>query len=659
MAYQERAYYEQENNFGTIDRLEIHEDGFSGTPIQLEGRFPCAFDFNHRETTSQQRDYLSLFENQIIMGVLDLYARIDTSAKETLVTDIADSTAKQFRIAWKRDGTTVWYGFPYGKVVEFDDMPEYNVKIQFRDFQFLKGEEYPLEDNRQKLEATFRLIIANIALPSTSFPLRTITSWQVENTTTTDDFLNQTYHDTFALRDYASDGYSNDQQISYFEALERAADPMLVLYQWKGVNAFQISGLTDPANVLLSIYTLLGQNTSNSGQDIRQTIHTSVDDGTPASKTKTNNTSYPAIRKVSYEFKHRSGSANFDFDTDERSTFRDRVEFDGNDHYIISKPFSGNGDEKLNFAGRYETLAQSDKALFAVHVDQYILDSDYDFKTLANLSAQERGVDTIDTANDRLDVFSGGGLSIGDPIMFESTGSLPSPIVNTNVYYIIDVDTSGDDSIQISEQPGGSAIDLTDSGSGDIDFKIITIDADTEQYLAGYRAIVTFISGDIPAISSSDMEIILMLNDTASNSDEWYGMNVFIQNPTQSGESIEYRLTQDQLYPDDFEMNDSYFGDGPYPYSKSSYRTSLTIGDTTTGWKRRGESTFVPYSRLKLREVLDFQRVRQRKKQFFLWGEFNPIKVSVFESENYMYVGGTYNGRWEPIMVKIEENLDV
>ena len=164
-----RAEYQQVNNYGTLDRIEIYDSDFTGTPIEFTGRFPLAFDFEHREVTSEQKEYLSLFENPIIMGVLDLYLRVDSTAKETFITDLADAPTKQFRIEWKRDGTKVWEGYPYGRVVEFPERPQYNVKIQFRDFEVLKGIDFPLEDERQKIIEVITRIIDEAGYDNTIY----------------------------------------------------------------------------------------------------------------------------------------------------------------------------------------------------------------------------------------------------------------------------------------------------------------------------------------------------------------------------------------------------------------------------------------------------------------------------------------------------------
>lgn len=661
MAYAERAYYQYTNPYtGVVDRLEIHEDGYTGGVTMLKGASPHGIDFEHRETTSEQREYLSIFENQIMMGVLTLKVWVTSTAIQTMFTDISDAPTKKFRVEWKRDSDTVWYGFPSGRILNYPEQdPEkdpYIITIQFKDFAFLKGEDFPLSDTRRTLQTSLRTFFSkfNVSLASL-YPLRTITSWQAENTDTTDDFLNQVWHDTYALRDYASDGYSQDQTITYYEALERTAEPMLIIYQWKGFNVFQISALKNPSSVLLSTYGLVGQLTSASS-DVRQTIYTDSNVGLPSAKINTGNSSYPAIRKVLYEYNHRSGSTRFEFET--TGEFPPIVNFDGSNHYVSTKNFTGNGDEKINFLASYLTGNASLFGTFAINVGKYALDSDYEFRTAdVHTGYASNGTSSINTTNGRLNLFADN-YTIGDPVMLYTSGTFPTGFAEDKLYYIVNKNDT-DDWIQISESAGGSVVVPSDSGTGSLYVRVVKIEEDTDVYLTGYRSTISFLSGDIPSISESEMQVVLIKTGISTDGEKWNEPNIFIENPTSAGSSTEYRLNQDQLYPDTFNMGEAYYGDGPFSFSKSSYRYSITLGNITTGWKRRGEASYVTYAQLRLREVLDYQRFRQLKKNFKLSGEFDPISVSVYEGDNYMYVGGSYNGRWHPTMVKIEENLDV
>jgi len=237
------------------------------------------------------------------MGSLTFRPYIDTTEKQTLITDIADSTAKEFRVEFKRNGTTMWYGFPSSRVFDYPEDSKYFAELQFKDFEYLESIDFPLEDNRQTLITTFALLLNNLGFGST---ITTATSWQANNTTTTDDFLNQVFHDTYGLRDYGRNGDETDSEISLFEALERTLEASLFLFQWGGgFNIRQISAFTDPSDVLVSVYNSSGVQQSSTSTDLRETGYTDLNVGSPVIKNTSKNRSYPAIGKASVIFNHR------------------------------------------------------------------------------------------------------------------------------------------------------------------------------------------------------------------------------------------------------------------------------------------------------------------------------------------------------------------
>lgn len=660
MAYVLRASYEQRNNFGTNERIEIYEDGFVGTAIELTGRAPLAFDFEHREL-SNSGEYISIFDNQIIEGILEFYLRTDTADKETLVNDIANGIPKQFQIKWLRNTELMWIGYQHGRVVSFPDQINYNAKIQFRDFEFLKGKDYALQNNRVKLEATLRGFandVTNFGLTAT-YPMRTATSWQCEGTTLTDDFLNQVYHNTFPLRQYREGGLPSDQIINQYEALKRTLEPMLIMYQWKGINIYQISALKNPSSVQVANYGILGQ-LSIGNQDLRQTIYTSESLGSPSSKNSTFNTSFPPLKRANYVFNHNSGGSQFEFILDETVSFREQVDFDGKFGSVTGLEFTGDGDELVRFVGYYTSVLFESNAEYAVHIDEYALDSDLTFKTMptySNVGAVITGAQT----SGQIPMASAVGYKVGDPVMMNYVSGALGNFTLDKVYYVIEKNDIGG-WIKLSEEPNGVVFDAGVYAIGNNRLNVIKLQEATIPAFPSAttvnNAFIFFTSEAIPNVEGVLEVILLKDTDTTINGSQWFDMNVIVQNPSQSGQKVEYRLTQSNEYSDELELDESYFGDGVYPYSLSSYRTGLGIGFITTGWRRRGETPYLPYSNLRLREVLDFQRNRQLKKEFNLWGEFDPSKVSVFDGENFMYIGGRYNGRWQPITVRIEENLD-
>jgi len=645
-----RAFYEQENNYGVTDRIEIYDVNYTGDPVQFVGRAPSAFDFDHREITGEQREYLSIFENQIIMGVLDLYVRVDSTEKESIIFDMADAPPRDYMVEWKRDGVSVWKGYPHGRIVEYPERKNYNVKIQFRDFEILKSADYPLSNIRQPIIKTIDGILDYLGLGS---EIKSSTSWEEFHISTL-DFLQDIFHDTFALRQYAGDGFSQDQPIKYYEALLRALDPMLVMYQWQGFEVRQISALKSPDSVGTVTY-LNGEQDSFTNRNLEYSLSTNADNP-PSAKVSTNNASYPALKRASYEFQHRSGSSNIEFETQDE--FQNPVFFDDRTTATASTQFSGSGDERLFMNIRYQTNDENNLALFSARAGTYALDTDSSWQRPNDHSQPGTTADPEDFDTDTGDILLGQGsvlFAVDMPVMLQ--GDLPSGFNEDETYFVVFRDAQF---IRLSSTIGGSPVIPEDQGSGTIGVNPVYISEPVELNFATFRADLRIRSNDIPAMANTSIQVALMIQDTA---DRWYAPFISIINPTQAGESIEYRLTQENDYPEEITLSDSFFGDGPYQYSRSSYRYSENTADVTggfgitnVGWRRQGETNYIPYSRLKLNEVLDYQRVRQVKKTFDINGEFDPSSVILYRDNDYMYVGGSYNGRWRPIGVKIEEN---
>lgn len=79
-----------------------------------------------------------------------------------------------------------------------------------------------------------------------------------------------------------------------------------------------------------------------------------------------------------------------------------------------------------------------------------------------NYRGTANGTVTVDTGTDEI-IRTAHGLTTGDYVFFTTTGTLPSPLVNTSIYCIISTTT---DRYKISSTCGGGAINITSSGSG-------------------------------------------------------------------------------------------------------------------------------------------------------------------------------------------------
>src|SRR5699024_8309875 len=257
-----RAFWEHHNRHDEVDRIEVHDSTFSGTPFEICGD-STAFDFRHDIITSESNDaLLNVHANRIQVGKLDFRPRINSTEGEALLTDIRDSTGGQFTIQWFKDGALYWVGSVTTRIFSYPEKESgYIAHIRATDFDELKGRDYPLNDNRQPLIKT----LANLfdILP-TDLGIVTRTSWVEEHVTadlgtTTYDFLAEIYHETRALREYAKTGDETDQPITYWEALQHTAEPALFIRQHGGnIYVEQLTDLASPMSINETVYNADG-----------------------------------------------------------------------------------------------------------------------------------------------------------------------------------------------------------------------------------------------------------------------------------------------------------------------------------------------------------------------------------------------------------------
>lgn len=273
------------------------------------------------------------------------------------------------------------------------------------------------------------------------------------------------------------------------------------------------------------------------------------------------------------------------------------------------------------------------------------------------------GIADVDTVANDIEITSHG-LKDGHLVIFTNTGgSLPGGIDADTYYYIINSTTN---TFQISASYGGSAISLTSTGSGNHTINRATVlkNLSNTSSLAEYVGDVSFDLDDL--ITNQTVELNLHLFPTRTLQvgemdneylDEtiWEDTIVqFVDPSNTSSTSIRYELSQDDdSGAEILELPTIRYGDGPFPYSRSAYRTSTDLEDITTGWRRRGQSTYVDFHELLLKEVMDTQRGRPSKLNANVIGSYNPRTVLEYDSKNYAYVGGVYNARWYPTLVEI------
>lgn len=107
-----------------------------------------------------------------------------------------------------------------------------------------------------------------------------------------------------------------------------------------------------------------------------------------------------------------------------------------------------------------------------------------------------RTVTSVDIATEYLSV-STANLTNGTPVKFSSTASLPSPLAINTVYYIININGAGANTLQVSSSYGGTAVNLTSTGSGTISMYGPTLFSVAGSYGNG-QAIQLTSSGTLP-----------------------------------------------------------------------------------------------------------------------------------------------------------------
>ena len=269
----------------------------------------------------------------------------------------------------------------------------------------------------------------------------------------------------------------------------------------------------------------------------------------------------------------------------------------------------------------------------------------------------------VDIITDTITI-TGHGFKDGQLLIFSDNGTtLPSGIDADVYYYAINTTTN---TFQISETYSGSVIDITSTGIGSFTVQRasmvrgLTDTNSTAEYIGNYDFELTQL------ILNTNVELNLHLfgsrtiQEDEMTSDRFFETNwldtvvQFIDPSNPESTSIEYLLEQNtQVASDTLQLSPIVYGDGPYVWSRSAYRTSTNLEDITTGWKRRSQVSYVGFEQLLLKEVLDTQRSRPSKLDANIVGDYSPISVLIYDSKYYAYVGGFYDGRWNPTLVEI------
>lgn len=641
MAYALRAYWQDTNSNGIVDRIEIHQEGFSGSTIEFT--HSKGFELKHNYAEGE-KGLSSVQENRIIEGVLTWNPYIDSAAKQTLIEDIADSTATEFRVVLKRDGSEVWYGFPSSRVFSYPEDSSYFATLQFRDFEYLKNVAYPLDDSRQTLITTIAELLNYTGF---GWDITTATSWQERNTTTTDDFLNQVYHDTYGLRDYGRNGDETDAIISVYDALERVAEPVLIIMQWEGFLVRQVSAYADPSVALISVYNSSGVQSSSASTDVRYTGYKDINSGTPALRNTSQNKNYPALNAAKVKFNHRFQT--FGLSVPSTVTLNEATAENG----AISCSTTGTG-----------VTGTSTSFLADVNVGDELWAYNGDFLEQLGTVSSITSNTVLNLANNAAFTFSGADWYINATQNARYTQQFVSDGTQSIRYSIncyIDGGNWG------AQKMYSQWVLKIGSYWYDYDNDNWTTTQTINQVSAGNppfgRSVINGETALIPDAADGELLFLLMYPEDENGSTQYVNscefrnteLNIYEKTAAGASTQIEYTLTNPDEQIEVVDLGTDYYGDSVYEYGPPFFRYGTGESELTSGWRRRGESTYLEYHRLKLREVLDFQRTRTVRKIADVYGDMQPEKILVYDSKNWMYVGGIYNGNWRPVLIHIRE----
>ncbi len=291
MAFQSYKHFEHVNlPSGTTYRLELQKD-WAGTSTEWTG----INDLWENEWDKIDRQ--DPLKEPYQKSRLDIHVKIIDADDLAILEEIFNGDEGDFRLVKKVDGTVVWTGEVISDLLEYDEKQyPYDATISAKDLSKLEGEDYGLQEGREKIIETFASVLPY------GLDIHTYTSWDV-NGTATDDYLNKIYHDTYALRQYAQTGDEDDQSFTKWRVIEELCrSHKLILRQANGVwNLFHISALDDPTSVTRYVYNSSGTHQSSGSVDA------SIDaDAISFEVLPSTNIYEPAIKSVRVNYNHRT-----------------------------------------------------------------------------------------------------------------------------------------------------------------------------------------------------------------------------------------------------------------------------------------------------------------------------------------------------------------
>jgi len=664
-------------------RIELLKNGYSGASEQLEGAD------NYFEHTYNKINPRNPFDNPVQSSQLTMSFHVQGQDELDLLEEIFAGDEDQYILQKKVDGSVVWQGKVLNDLLEYDEGGyPFPGRIIAKDLSYLKGVEYPLEENDEKIIVTLAGALNELGF---GLDIYTYTNWVENNQSdTSDDFLNNVYNDTYAFRNYGSSTEQGDTTISQYDVIDRICrNYNLILRQSNNAwHLFHISALDNPTSVKRYSYDSAGAPNSpaSSTEDLTISVDSTDLYVLPFSGNKIN----PAIKKASIVFEHRSGTTQTLVNASRITSTTDP----GLPVAKYSAPFQSAGDEIVELSGRnyavlgrsyYEGMANLPQASYLLKAGQYYWNNDSgDWQEYSDITTSQSAITPaeIDTANNKIRIVSND-FAHGDVIRVDE--DLTTGTDADTEYYLIDVSgtvETGSNTLyyQLSEEPDGTPVSL---GSKTASSHNIYRVSNREQMVTttplAFDSTVwwydfNIITTEVPADADGDIEFYAMgaimpartlfgfseYAEYASPTNFWQDTLVLLKDPTTAnGDSISYELEQTGNYSTLLSYPEVYFGDGPLDYSRSALLvTDVSTADTPTSqWDFVGGSSNSNFFEIWLKEVLNVQRTARRNLRAELYGEFEAYQVLSHDSKYFFFLGGTQRGRgnrWDADFFEID-----
>lgn len=556
------THKEETNGNETTYTIEILGNGYSGAVTEVKGMSDI-FKLDYEEI-----DPNDLSGSLIQKGYLEFYLGCGGTLSYNGLAILQELDAAQeddFRMRLKIDGAIYWTGSVLSDFIEYPENDYvFHGTIVAKDLTYLTGVQYSLTDDRVTLITTLAGFLNSLGL---GLDIYTYTSWITNDTTDSDDFLNQIYNERKGFRTYARTGDESDETITVQEALDRFLfNYGLVLRQsgnaWR---VYQLSALSNPASVNQFRYNSSGVQQSNGTVDLRQTVDKDERFILPG----TTNKGVSALKKIYGKFAHRTKISGI--------TFPNSLILLGTDSDSYSQFFQSSGNQKIILGLKVLVESTADEtessATIQIRAGSYYWNGTAWTTTSSNYSFN----------------LTGGGVANGEGnYIYTGFASITTDLIPS----------AADGTLLITFNPG-------------------TV-------------------GDPPTYPESTI---------------YSNLSFEIDNPVaiENSDSVDYVLSQPNVFSSVQEYPNTYFGDGPTGYAISALRYGSGDSDLTSeSWQRRGTAS--GYRNLHenlFKEFLDFRRARTRNLYATLFGEFDCGNVLVYDSTNFFFFGGSINGRSE------------